>query len=444
MKAGPNDVSEAALQAICTGQASNRVSATILGVVWKLKRVPLRERALRCAKSLPAASLRLRLWLADEASTDKDPKVRRAGVAAAALALREGGPQYLRLGRLYLKDGDPELRRAMLDAIVERPPSAPGFLFSLLEHHVRDPEPMVRAAAATAVRLTASKPALAAQALKVLLADADGRVRLSAIRAASKLDSRGGQLLEGALAKLIGDRPPDEALEAVQVAGRFALRQALRKGTAHHDGRVRVAALEALLPSLMAAEALALLEEALRDQQPSVREVALRAAGGLGPTLGEPLAKLIGRASFSTEPSVRAAAFCALGRLRGKAAIAGLQFLRRAAQHPSEGRRRLAMAALGELATHHAAAADLLSLGAEDSALDVRDEAQRALAAYLGGSADMLPTLWALLLGSERCRRPRASRTSPRQRAPPPAGGGAAPEHLGGDAHRGQSGVGAG
>jgi len=61
------------------------------------------------------------------------------------------------------------------------------------------------------------------------------------------------------------------------------------------------------------------------------------------------------------------------------------------------------MAALGERATlgsHRAA--ELLAVGAEDAAHDVREEAQRALAVYLAAPAGELPALWSLLLASER------------------------------------------
>jgi hypothetical protein len=61
----------------------------------------------------------------------------------------------------------------------------------------------------------------------------------------------------------------------------------------------------------------------------------------------------------------------------------------------------MAVAALGQAAAHDAGAADALVASLEDPAHDVRREATRGLAAYLGRFCPRAE-LWQLLLASER------------------------------------------
>lgn len=400
MKAGPPDLAQAALQEVCRPSMSTRTVTTVLGVAWKLKKQNMRARALACAQSLADASLRLRLWLADQAAKDKDPLVRRAGAAAAAAALRDGGAQFARLAKLYLGDRDPELRTSFLQAVGERPPSTPGFLFDLVARTARDGEAKVRAAAAGALVAVAATPTAAVKVLGELLRDPDPRVQRAAVGAASQL--RGdARALDAPLAALIATAEKSEdALAAVAVAGKLKLIDALRRGGVHRDGEVRATALEAIVPHVDPAEALPILEAAMRDPKPEVRELALRAIGRMDVRLGKRAAELLWQGALSSESAQRQTAFAALGRLQGPGAKHAGELLRAASRDPSEERRRLAVAALGQVVQRDPAAADALVAAVEDPSHDVRGEARAALASYLAHSR--LDELWALLLASER------------------------------------------
>jgi HEAT repeat protein len=400
MKAGPPDLAQAALQEVCRPSMSTRTVTTILGVAWKLKRQNMRARALACAQSLADASLRLRLWLADQAAKDKDPLVRRAGAAAAAAALRDGGVQFTRLAKLYLGDRDPELRTSLLLAIRERPPSSPAFLFDLVERTVRDSEPKVRIASARAVVAVAPSSAAAVRALEKLLRDPDARVQRAGVDAAGEL--RGGaQALDASLAALVATaEKTEDALAAVRVAGKLKLIDALRRGGMHGDGEVRATALEAIVPHIEPREALPILDAAMRDPKPEVRELALRAIGRIELRLGKRAAELLWQGTFAPEGSQRQTAFGSLGRLQGSGAPRALELLRMAARHPSEDRRRMAIAALGQAVHRSPAATEALVAAVEDPSHDVRGEARVALASFLAHSG--LNELWQLLLASER------------------------------------------
>jgi HEAT repeat protein len=403
MKTGPADVAEAALQEVCSGPPqSARAATTVLAVAWKMKRQAMRQRAIDCARYLAGPSLRLRLWLADQASKDKDRQVRRAGAAAAALALREGGAGHVHLARIYLKDPDPELRVGLLEAIAARPPRSPGFLRGHIDRASKDGEPVVRAASARAV-VAVGPPASAARSLASLARDPDGRVRRAALAAAERLDpaaiAPALESLDESLSALVSRGTPDEAREAVRLASRLHLLRTLRAGAAHGSGVVRAAALEAIVPHTPPTTLLPLLEAAMRESDADLRVIAMRAAARLGAT-HRPAIELLWRATFTADPTERFRAFAALTSVGGTGTSTALARIKQAARDASEERRHLAMAALGQLAHPDAEAAQIIVDGAEDPAHDVRLKAQAALAVFLARFSS-LPALWELLQRSE-------------------------------------------
>jgi hypothetical protein len=187
----------------------------------------------------------------------------------------------------------------------------------------------------------------------------------------------------------------------VGLASQLHLRRALRAGAAHSDGAVRAAALEALVPHTPGRALLPLLERAMRERDPALRTIALRAAARLGTDLGRPAVELLWRGTFATDRAERQTAFTALSEVRGAGAPAAQALLALAARDASEDRRRLAFAALGRIAPEAPDAAELLLEGATDPAHDVRREAQSALAAFLARFASQ-EALWRLLEGADR------------------------------------------
>ncbi|MCC6752171.1 MAG: HEAT repeat domain-containing protein [Deltaproteobacteria bacterium] len=403
MRQGPPDLAQAALAQVCGHQEPNaRVATTLLAAAWKIKRAKLREQALGCAQSLAQASPRLGMWLADQAALDKDREVKRAGAAAAALALQKGGKKFLRLARLYLRDDDPQLRTAMLQELARRPPPGASFLYELVERLVKDPSPAVRTALSPVLVLAAPSPAVAVRQLIPLLQDPDAKVWRAALEAAGTL-SPGGAVaeLDQPVAQAVARGGKDEALLALQVARRLGLAGPLGRAAAHPIAAVRTAAVGAVTPSGDRRAALGLLDAALRESDLAPRLAALRAAAEQSADLGAAVVPLLWRSTFAREPSERWAAFEALGKVRGKGVVEAVRFLLEGAGDPSEERRRMAITALGALAFEEPSAAPALIGGALDGASDVRTAAQAALARYLGRYCPE-EELWRLLSGSGR------------------------------------------
>jgi HEAT repeat protein len=311
------------------------------------------------------------------------------------------------LENLYLSDKDPDTRLAILEEISRRPPHPASFLFSTTERALRDASSSVRAASAKVLVMAA--PKLAVPALVKLLMDAKPQVWRAAIQAAEKLSTGEKDPLTRAevatldkpMAALIAKATAKDALEAVRMAGKLHLREALRQGTEHANGLVRAAAVEAIVPFMTPEEALPVLEAALREREPELRRVALNAIAQLSAHLGKNAIRLLWRGTRAEDPSERWAAFKALGQVRGQSLGHALTRIARAAHHPSEERRRLAMMALSELAQRDARAAESLAAGVDDPARDVRAEAMAGLSAYLGRFCP-LPELWRILMQSSR------------------------------------------
>jgi HEAT repeat protein/energy-coupling factor transporter ATP-binding protein EcfA2 len=402
MKAGPPDVAEAAMREVCDEPSLGANAATtLLGVAWRMKRLSYRQQALACAQSLASGSPRLYMWLSDQAARDKEPFVRRAGAAAAAAALRLGGPSLGRLARLYLGDKDRDVRVAMLHEIVDHPVKSPGFLFPMVEARLKDPESEVRASAAPAVVLTA-RPDQVVRALGRLLQDPDAGVRRAAIRAAYHVSPQAGLgPLDERLAAVVENAPTEDALAAIRAAGKLRLLTTLKRATVRREAAVRAAAVEALAPTADPRAALPLLKAALNESEGALRLVALRAIAAMAARLGRPAAELLGEATFAADPSERRAAFQALGKVQGRGAPAARNILLEATRHPSEERRQVAWSALGPLAAEDQRIAAALAAAARDPALDVRREAQSALVAHWGRTRP-LEELWRALEGSAR------------------------------------------
>ncbi len=111
--------------------------------------------------------------------------------------------------------------------------------------------------------------------------------------------------------------------------------------------------------------------------------------------------RLLHRSIDAASPSERWAAFEALGQVQGEATTAAVRMLRALGEDRSEERRRLAMRSLGALTERSKEASAALLVGSRDPALDVRTEAQAALARYMGRYSSH-DELWRLLSGSER------------------------------------------
>lgn len=407
MRRGFVDVGEAALDVVCRDLTPNRrVATVVLSASWTVRGGRLREQALGCAQSLAAASFRLSMWLADQATVLKEPAMRRAAAPAVALALQKRGAGLARLARFYLRDRDPGVRQAVLEAIAARPSKKSStFLFRYVEPLARAAEPGVRAAAAALLVPTAQKIDDALAPLIKLLRDDEASVRRAAVRATKALSATtlGSQrkALSEALAQVVSRGRGSDALAALTAAGRLGLRNTLERAAAHPEARVRAAAVERLSESGDAQTVAKVLEAARRDSAPALRLAALKAIGARSKQLGKKAVELLLRSIEGGAAAERWAAFEALGHVEGDAVEPAVALLRQQAQHRSEERRRLAMRALGRLSRSVTAAGQALFAGARDAAHDVRVEALGALGAFLGRT-QKLGQLWDLLLSSQR------------------------------------------
>ena len=400
---GPVDIAGAALDAVCRELEPDRRTATVvLAASWKRKRAQLRAQALGCAKTLAAANSRLARWLADAAAIDRDTAVRHAAAEAVALALQKQGRRLVRLPRVYLRDKNPATRVAVLEAITKHPPKSATFLWSMVDRLSRDSSPQVRAATAKLAAISAPRPAAAVELLGRLLQDKKDEVWKAGVDGVALLaPSAATRALDRPLALVVARARTTDALRALKVAQGLELQRPLQQAATHPEIDVRAAAIEALAGGDRKM-ALRVLESGLRETTLTLRLAALRALARYSKRLGAQSAKLLWRSSYAQDPGERWAAFTALGKVRGKAAIdAAIGLLLGDVDDVSEERRRLTMRALGALARHSPRAAAALVDGAVDPALDVRSEAHDALSEYLGDRADPAK-LWSLLEQSER------------------------------------------
>lgn len=403
IKNGPKDVALVALGAVCKdSEPDRRVATTILATVWQLKREGLRGSALGCARKLVAANPRLSVWLAEQARMDKSPDVRRAAAEAVALSVRWAGQRAQGLVRFYLRQQDPTIPVAVLQAITRTPPKPAAWLFREISKHLGHRDPTVRAASAPALAAVAPNGKEAAVALDRLLADGEPAVVRSALEAARRL-RRGAHTkrLDRTLAAVVAAGRSKDAIAALGLARKLELPAPLQQAAVHPEPDVRAAAVALLAQKADPPKALAVLESALRDAEPALRLAALDATAKQSARLGEPAVELLVRSTRAASPAERWAAFEALGQVTGKAIPAAVRVLAKAGRHRSEERRRLAMRSLGALAPHSNEAAQALVEGALDPALDVRTEAQAVLARFLGQHCP-IGELTQLLVSSQR------------------------------------------
>jgi hypothetical protein len=192
-----------------------------------------------------------------------------------------------------------------------------------------------------------------------------------------------------------------QALTALVVAQMLKLNLPIQRAAMHPEPDVRAAAVELLAWDADTAKTLRVLGAAQLDPEPAIRLAALRALAKQSKRLGEPAVRLLHRSIDAASPSERWAAFEALGQVVGEATAAAVRMLRQLARDRSEERRRLAMRSLGTLAERSKEASAALLVGSRDPALDVRTEAQAALARFMGRYSSH-DELWKLLRGSER------------------------------------------
>ena len=230
----PPDVGSLALDVVCAEHKPDRKMATsVLAAAWETRMSQVRVRALRCAEALHRSNPRLTIWLADRASLDSNTSVRRAAAASVALAVERLGSRAARLPRFYLRDDDPTVRVAVLEALAERLPSKAEFLLRVVEPATRSGDPGVRAAVAAVLGGVAFEASGALKLIERLLQDPDLRVGTAALRA---LRSMVRQLKEGkrkpnyrvawsslqqSLSDLIARADGSTAELAVDVAGRL-------------------------------------------------------------------------------------------------------------------------------------------------------------------------------------------------------------------------------
>ena len=398
---GAKDVAQAALDTVCRDERPDRrVATTILATAWKIKRIDLRAQALGCAKKLVAANPRLSLWMADMARLG-NPEVRRAAADAVALSASRGGPRAEHLLTYYLRQ-DAAIAAAVLRAMQVTPPRQTPRLFKLITAQAARSEAKVRCAAAPLVVSTAPQPALAVAALDKLLQDADPAVVKAALAAATKLKPGADVAkLDRTLAGVVAAARSKQALAALAVARKLKLKLPIQRAAMHPEPDVRAAAVELLARDADTDKTLRVLGAAQLDPEPAIRLAALRALAKQSKRLGEPAVRLLHRSIDAASPSERWAAFEALGQVRGEATTAAVRMLRALGKDRSEERRRLAMRSLGAQTGRSKEASAALLIGSRDPALDVRTEAQAALARYMGRYSSH-EELWRLLSGSER------------------------------------------
>jgi len=404
IKQGHRDVGLVALRTVCQDAAPDRrVATSILAAAWKAKRADLRGRALGCARKLAAANPRLSLWLGDQARLDKNPEVRRAAADAVALAVKRYGGRVDVLTRSYLRQADPTITVALLDAMTEMRLPPTEWLFREVSRLREHRDAKVRASTAALLAMVAPSPDRAAVALETLFADKDEEVVRAATAAAKHLKP-GPEVkrLDGPLGRVVAQARSKDAIAALGLARRLGLTGPIRRAAVHPEPDVRAAAVSLLARRSGPKQALEVLESALRDPEQALRLAALDAIARESGRLGQPAVGLLVRSAGATSPAERWAAFEALGRVKGKGAVeAAVKVLRKVARDRSEERRRLAFRSLGALAPKAKEAAQALVEGALDSAVDVRTEAQAVLAEYLGRHSSV-QELVDLLISSER------------------------------------------
>ena len=276
----------------------------------------------------------------------------------------------------YLTDTDPRVRRAAIAVLTETVPPGAGFV---LAEAVGDASGMVRHAAAAGLR-----------ELAVVLSSRDPRLRSALCRHLSSPDPvvrcalldvlrETGTGEAGVFAAALADADHRVRLSAVRglVTARATLLVARAAADPAREVRISVAGGLAILSE--DAAALSALERLAGDSDPLVRAAAFKAAGAAGcPPPFDVLAARALAAGPAGDPAwqARAGAARALAGAPPDMAIAPLA---RAASDPHPDVRKAAVIGLTPMWGHQAAA-DTLRAAAADSDADVRAYARSALA----------------------------------------------------------------
>jgi hypothetical protein len=222
-----------------------------------------------------------------------------------------------------------------------------------------------------------------AAAFTALLGDTDAMVRARGLDAAKQLDSASQVLILAQLAKLVElqNEPRSEnraaAIRLCGVLKRYAAASlpALKQSAAGDpDGKVRSAALVAIVQVAETAEAVALLAPGLADNDPAVRLVAAARLRQLGPLAAPATRQLVATLADTNQAAAEAAAE-ALIRI-GPATV---EPLAEQLTSPSISARKLALACLAKLGPAAKPAIPSIEQCKQDSDAEVRKLAEAAL-----------------------------------------------------------------
>jgi HEAT repeat protein len=381
--------------------ASGPVAISGIAQLWKEKGRPRRDAAKIYAKLAKKKPGYVMDYLASAARSTEDPSLHAIGVEGLCHAALVGSPDARRALARSTDNPSVEVRRLVMQCVADGPEPAKNGA-AIAARLIRDPDPEIRATAASVLALTVGNGNKVAgslgEALLGLLDDADRDVRLIGIRAVGGLGSDAPKGTAPAMAKLFERADESEKLALLRSAKQLGAADLVALAIADASPVVRTAAVEiALSAGLRPAES---LSAALADADGQVRKAALERLAAQKDKLDpQVIDRALSLAVRDPDPELSQLALTTIARIAPKETV--IPRLNRAlASRVERVRAQAAAAAIGLVEREVQLTVELLEPLLNDPSHDVRVAMLPALAAAYA-KTHTAEKLVDLLAGSE-------------------------------------------
>jgi HEAT repeat protein len=327
-------------------------------------------------------------YLGSAVRTTEDPALHPLAAEGLCNASLAGSVEARKSLAVAASDTSAEVRRLVMQCIADGPePAKNGTAIAL--KLAKDPDNEIRADAARVLASAVGKGKVAsglADAIVLLLDDADRDVRIIAIRAIGSLGADAPKSAHAAMGKLFERGDDGEKLALLRAAQTVGADELVSLAIADSSPLVRVAAVDASLASGLRASAT--LSAALADADPQVRKAALERLAAQKDKIDQQVRdRALALALRDPDPDLGQIALTTVARVMPEDTV--IMRLRHAlASRTERARAQGAAAAIGLVDRKPAAAVQLLEPLLEDPSHDVRVAMLPALAAAYAKTND--------------------------------------------------------
>ncbi len=339
------------------------------------------------------------LYLSKAAKSSDDPSLRPIGMRGLCNSLRAGFVKVIPALVKASQSDQVKVRQIAIECVADHPDNnkASALVAGAM---AKDSSAAIRAESARVLAklaTTSTQSKVVGAALSKMVRDSDKTVRVIAIKALATLPEL-PKAANKPLARAFANGDDSEKLELLQVAAKFDLSTLTQLGIADASSVVRIASLDTAITT--GTKVASTMSSALSDSESSVRRIALqRLAGGKHGMSPADVDKALSLAIRDEDPSIANVAMLASAKLGDPSDVAAR--LKLALQDRSEIIRGNAVRASAGLIENSAkVAVELLTPSLRDSSHDVRVTLLAPLASAYAATLDQA-ALKKLLLESE-------------------------------------------